>query len=229
MCPACLTTAALATAGVTSAGELMALVVRNVRPQNEAGSINPTTHEKGVQDESSKHRVRDEWLAARKRLLSKEKELTRQRDAVNAERRRLPMVRIDKDYLFEGPNGKVRLPDLFEQRRQLIVYHFMFDPSWDEGCPNCSFLVDNIGHLAHLHARDTSLALVSRAPLSKIEPFRRRMGSHAPGPAGGLGGTGRAQQQFVPGVGPAPRQVWQRHHGFGFPSRFRIGPSVKTL
>ncbi len=123
---------------------------------------------------------RAEWLATRKELLAKEKELTRYRDAVNAARRRLPMVKIEKDYVFEGRGGKVRLLNLFEGRRQLIVYHFMFDPSWDEGCPNCSFLVDNIGHLAHLHARDTSLALVSRAPLAKIEPFQKRMGWTVP-------------------------------------------------
>src|SRR5437867_335837 len=119
---------------------------------------------------------RAEWLVARKALLAKEKELTRHRDAVNAERRRLPMVRIDKQYVFDGPAGKASLLDLFEGRRQLIVYHFMFDPSWDEGCPSCSFLVDNIGHLAHLRARNTSLALVSRAPMARIEAFRKRMG-----------------------------------------------------
>ncbi len=123
---------------------------------------------------------RHEWLAARKELLAKEKELTRQRDAVNAARRRLPMVRIDKEYVLDSPGGKVRLLDLFEGGRQLIVYHFMFDPNWDEGCPNCSFLVDNIGHLAHLHARKISLALVSRAPLAKIEPYRKRMGWTVP-------------------------------------------------
>jgi predicted dithiol-disulfide oxidoreductase (DUF899 family) len=122
----------------------------------------------------------DEWLAARKELLAKEKELTRARDALNAERRRLPMVKIDKGYVFEGPDGKTSLLDLFDERRQLIVYHFMFDPSWDEGCLMCSFLVDSIGDLAHLHARDTSLALVSRAPLAKIEPFKARMGWTVP-------------------------------------------------
>ncbi len=121
-----------------------------------------------------------EWLVARKALLAKEKELTHQRDFVNAERRRLPMVRIDKDYVFEGPFGKARLLDLFDGRHQLIVYHFMLDPSRREGCPSCSLIVDNIGHLAHLHARDTSLALVSRAPLSVIEPFRSRMGWTVP-------------------------------------------------
>ena len=119
---------------------------------------------------------RDEWLAARKALLAKEKALTRQRDAVNAERRRLPMVRIDKQYVFDGPAGKASLLDLFAGRRQLIVYHFMFDPAWDEGCPSCSLVADNFGHLAHLHARRTSLAVVSRAPLARFEPYQRRMG-----------------------------------------------------
>ena len=123
---------------------------------------------------------REAWLRARQQLLAKEKELTHRRDALNAERRRLPMVKIDKAYRFEGPNGDVRLPDLFEGRRQLILYHFMFDPSWDEGCPGCSMLVDNMGHPAHLHARNSSLVLVSRAPLAKIAPFKKRMGWTVP-------------------------------------------------
>jgi predicted dithiol-disulfide oxidoreductase (DUF899 family) len=119
---------------------------------------------------------RDEWLAARKELLVKEKEAVRARDALSAERRRLPMVAITKDYVFDGPGGRATLGDLFEERPQLIVYHIMFDPSWDEACNACSFLVDSIGHLAHLHARDTSLALVSRAPLAKVEAHKARMG-----------------------------------------------------
>jgi predicted dithiol-disulfide oxidoreductase (DUF899 family) len=123
---------------------------------------------------------REEWLAARKALLAEEKAATRARDALNAARRRLPMVRIEKDYVFDTPGGKRSLPELFEGRRQLIVYHFMFDPSWDEGCPICSLVVDNIGHLSHLHARDTSLTLVSRAPLAKIEKYRERMGWAVP-------------------------------------------------
>jgi predicted dithiol-disulfide oxidoreductase (DUF899 family) len=123
---------------------------------------------------------RDEWLVARKALLAKEKELTRQRDALNAERRILPMVEIDKDYVFEGPDGKASLLDLFEGRRQLIIYHFMFHRDRGEGCVGCSFLVDNIGRLEHLHARDTSLVLVSRAPLAEIEPFKARMGWTVP-------------------------------------------------
>src|SRR5439155_19326223 len=122
----------------------------------------------------------DEWQAARDALLVKEKEATRARDALAAERRRLPMVELDKDYVFTGPAGEASLIDLLEGRRQLILYHFMFGPNQDEGCDGCSMFVDNIGHLAHLHARDTSLALVSRAPMTKIEPFKRRMGWTVP-------------------------------------------------
>jgi predicted dithiol-disulfide oxidoreductase (DUF899 family) len=122
----------------------------------------------------------EEWQAAHDELLAKEKEATRARDALAAERRRLPMVRFDKDYVFEGPDGSVSLLDLFEGRRQLIVYHFMFQPGapgWPaSGCDGCSMVVDNVGHLAHLHARDTSFALVSQAPIEKIEAYRRRMG-----------------------------------------------------
>jgi predicted dithiol-disulfide oxidoreductase (DUF899 family) len=121
-----------------------------------------------------------EWQAAREALLAKEKEATRARDALAAERRRLPMVRIDKDYVFEGPEGKTSLLDLFEGRPQLIVYHFMFAPGvhgWPSaGCDGCSMFVDQVGHLAHLHARDTSFALVSRAPLQNIASFKERMG-----------------------------------------------------
>jgi predicted dithiol-disulfide oxidoreductase (DUF899 family) len=121
---------------------------------------------------------RDEWLTARKELLAKEKELTRQRDALNAERRDLPMVEIDKDYVFEGPDGKASLVDLFEDRRQLIVRHFMFDPSWDDGCPSCSAGADEIsdGLLEHLHARDTTFVVIARAPLAKIEDYKARRG-----------------------------------------------------
>ena len=121
---------------------------------------------------------RDEWLEARKELLGKEKEFTRQRDALNAERRRLPMVRIEKDYLFEGPDGSASLLDLFDGRRQLIVRHFMFDPSWEDGCSSCSAGADEIsdGLLEHLHLRDTSLVVVARAPLDKIERYKARRG-----------------------------------------------------
>jgi predicted dithiol-disulfide oxidoreductase (DUF899 family) len=122
--------------------------------------------------------ARDEWLAARKDLLAKEKELTRQRDALNAERRHLPMVEIEKNYRFTGPEGEVGLLDLFDGRAQLIVSHFMFDPSWTDGCPSCTAGADEMskGLLEHLHARDTSLVYVSRAPLEKLEDYKRRRG-----------------------------------------------------
>src|SRR5215217_7049455 len=117
-----------------------------------------------------------EWQAARDELLVKEKEATRARDGLAAERRRLPMVLIDKHYVFDGARGKATLLDLFEGRRQLLLYNFMFGPNQDVGCNGCSMFVDQIGHLAHLHARDTSFVLVSRAPIEKIEPYRERMG-----------------------------------------------------
>lgn len=128
---------------------------------------------------------REEWLVARKELLAKEKEFTRARDALNADRRRLPMVTIDKQYVFVGPNGKTSLLDLFEGRRQLIVHHFMWAYDFDAegreiprdvGCTSCSATADDIGNLTHLKVRDTTLAAVSRAPFDKIEPFRQRMG-----------------------------------------------------
>ena len=102
----------------------------------------------------------------------KEKEATRARDRLNAQRRRLPMVKMDKQYLFDGPDGQMELADLFDGRRQLIIYHFMFDPSWEDGCPSCTYLVDNLpSNLTHIRASDTSLVLVSRAPLTKLESF----------------------------------------------------------
>ena len=122
--------------------------------------------------------TREEWLAARKQLLAKEKELTRKRDALNVERRMLPMVEIDKPYVFEGPEGEATLLDLFEGRRQLIVIHFMFDPRWEDGCPSCTAGADEMspGLIGHLHARQTSLAYVARAPLAKIERYKSKRG-----------------------------------------------------
>jgi predicted dithiol-disulfide oxidoreductase (DUF899 family) len=122
--------------------------------------------------------TRERWLVARMELLAKEKELTRRRDALNADRRRLPMVEVDKPYRFEGPEGMVGLADLFEGRRQLIVGHFMFDPSWEDGCSSCSAGADEVsrGLLDHLHSRDTTLAYVSRAPLPKLERWKAHKG-----------------------------------------------------
>jgi len=120
--------------------------------------------------------TRQQWLVARKRLLADEKQLTHQRDRVNADRRRLPMVRIDTPYTFEGPDGTVSLLDLFEGRPQLVIHHFMFDPEWDQACKSCSSAADGITGLRQLHARNTTLVAVSRAPFAKLDAFRRRMG-----------------------------------------------------
>jgi predicted dithiol-disulfide oxidoreductase (DUF899 family) len=125
------------------------------------------------------HRVvsRDEWIGARRRLLNKEKEFLRLRDQLSAERRELPWVRVEEQYVFEGPAGKETLADLFAGRSQLIVYHFMFAPEWDAGCRGCSFWADNYnGIIPHLNQRDVSLAAVSRAPLQKLKSFAARMG-----------------------------------------------------
>ncbi|WJV49447.1 DUF899 domain-containing protein [Streptomyces flavofungini] len=120
--------------------------------------------------------TRAEWLAAREKLLVKEKAATRARDELNADRRGLPMVEVDTDYLFDGADGKATLLDLFDGRVQLIVYHFMFAPEWDAGCRSCSAFLDQIGHLAHLRARGTTFVAVSRAPFTRILPFKARMG-----------------------------------------------------
>jgi predicted dithiol-disulfide oxidoreductase (DUF899 family) len=121
---------------------------------------------------------RDEWRAARLELLKKEKELTRARDALNVERRELPMVEIEKQYVFDGPAGKVTLADVFEGRPQLIIYHFMFHPEWEDGCPSCTAGTDELseGFFEHLHTRDTTYAMVSRAPLEKLERYKAKRG-----------------------------------------------------
>jgi predicted dithiol-disulfide oxidoreductase (DUF899 family) len=122
--------------------------------------------------------TRAEWLHARKELLDKEKDMTRQRDSLNTHRRELPMVEVEKDYVFDGPNGPVRLIDMFEGRRQLVIYHFMFDPDWEEGCPSCTAGTDELspGFFEHLSTRDTSYAMVSRAPLAKLEGWKAKRG-----------------------------------------------------
>lgn len=120
---------------------------------------------------------KDEWMEARKRFLAKEKEFTRMRDQLSAERRALPWMRIDKDYTFDGPNGRETLAQLFGDRSQLIVYHFMFAPEWDVGCKSCSFWADNFnGITAHLRQRDVAFAAIARAPLAKLQAFARRLG-----------------------------------------------------
>lgn len=124
--------------------------------------------------------ARSEWLAQRLQLLAHEKEATRHYDRVNAERRRLPMVKIEKDYVFDGVEGRTRLIDLFGGRQQLIVYHFMFDPTWEKGCPGCTGYVDALGDLSMLAERNTSFALIARAPLAKLEAYRQQRGWKRP-------------------------------------------------
>jgi predicted dithiol-disulfide oxidoreductase (DUF899 family) len=123
---------------------------------------------------------REEWLVARRALLRSEKAATRARDVVNAERLRMPMVKLEKAYRFRGPAGELSLLDLFDGHPQIVIRHFMWIDRRDEGCPSCSMLVDTLGDLTHLHAANTSLAFVSRAPIEKLEAFRRRMGWSTP-------------------------------------------------
>src|SRR5215469_4524799 len=124
---------------------------------------------------------REEWLAARRALLAREKEATRLRDQINAERLALPWVRVEKDYVFDTPTGRKSLAELFAGRSQLIVYHFMLGPDWDAGCPGCSFLADHFdGALPHLEHHDVTLTAVSRAPLAKIAAYKARMGWRFP-------------------------------------------------
>lgn len=124
--------------------------------------------------------TRDLWLNRRKELLKEEKDLTKHKDRVNADRRRLPMVEVTKEYEFDGEDGRKSLKDLFQDRSQLIVYHFMFDPSWDEGCGGCTGYVDSLGDLSLLAERDTSFVLVSRAPLEKLAAYKRKKGWDVP-------------------------------------------------
>jgi len=147
-----------------------------------------------------------EWESAREDLLVKEKALTRARDALAAERRRMPRMAVEKDYRFEGPNGPASLLDLFDGRRQLIVYRFFYEPGvagWPEsGCTGCSFMADQVAHLAHLNARDTTLAYVSRAPQADIERWKARMGWTSPGTRSPT--TSTRTSAWTSGTGPTP-------------------------
>jgi predicted dithiol-disulfide oxidoreductase (DUF899 family) len=139
---------------------------QTLEPKTDKSEVNP-----------SKVVSEAEWLIARKDLLTREKELTRLRDEVSRHRRELPWVKIQKQYVFDGPNGKETLADLFNGRSQLIVYHFMFAPDWEEGCKSCSYLADHFdGANWHLPHRDVSFVVISRAPLPKLEAYKKRMG-----------------------------------------------------
>ena len=164
-----------------------------------------------------------EWQAAHEALLAEEKEATRVRDALAAKRRRLPRFHIEKDYVFDGPDGKATLLDVFEGRRQLLLYHFMFGPNQDAGCDGCSMFVDQIGHLAHVHARDTSFAVVSRAPITKIEAYRKRMGWTIPWYS-----SFGSDFNVDFGVGPETPQpdVYQDGETFGLSAFLRDGDAV---
>lgn len=168
-----------------------------------------------------------EWLDARRALLEKEKRITRELDALAAERRGLPWVRVDKRYTFEAPQGQVGLGELFGGHSQLLVYHFMFGPDWKEGCPSCSLLADHMdGALPHLAARDVSLVMVSRAPLSKIEPFKRRMGWRFPW-VSSFGGD--FNYDYHASFGPAQKRDGKVDYNFemqAFPSDEAPGASV---
>lgn len=143
--------------------------------------MSTTTHVSAPQKAKRGHTIvsQKEWIAARKELLKKEKEVTRLSDQLSAERRKLPWVKIEKNYVFDAPGGKVTLADLFAGRNQLVIQHFMFGPDWQEGCPSCSFMADHTdGMLPHLAARDVTMVAVSRAPMAKIASFKKRMGWH---------------------------------------------------
>ena len=165
----------------------------------------------------------EQWNAANDRILAKEKAMTRESDALAAERRRQPVMRVEKDYVFEGPDGDASLLDLFEGRRQLFVYSFMFGPNQEVGCDGCSMVIDQLTHPAHLHARDTSIALVSRAPFEKLERFRRRMGWDVPWYSWG-GGTYGVDLGLSPAE-PKPGE-YQDGEMFGLNAFFRNGEDV---
>jgi predicted dithiol-disulfide oxidoreductase (DUF899 family) len=191
MCPECFTTAAMIFAGATSTGGLGALVMKKLGLEGLARfAASPDAQTQNHSEEDSMpeiltstgfadHKVvsPEQWLERRKQLLTKEKELTRLRDEINRRRLELPWEKVEKAYTFESSNGKESLADLFAGRSQLIIYHFMLGPGWEEGCVGCSFLADHIGGaLVHLENHDVSLEVVSRAPLAEIEAYKKRMG-----------------------------------------------------
>ena len=188
MCPVCSTNAAVFAAGATSTSGLAALAAKKffLKPTDTIKQINveknkmktETLEPKTEKIEANPKVVSQaEWLVARKDLLTREKELTRLRDEVSRHRRELPWVKIDKEYVFDGPNGREDLTDLFDGRSQLIVYHFMLGPGWEEGCKSCSYLADHFDSANwHLPHRDVTFVAISRAPLSEIQSYQKRMG-----------------------------------------------------
>lgn len=186
MCPVCISTVMLTAVGATSTGGLAAFTVKKfvlnpteIIKQTKQNKMKTETLElkTSASEVNSKVVSEAEWLVARKDLLTREKELTRLRDEVSRHRRELPWVKVEKDYVFDGPDGKETLADLFDGRSQLIVYHFMLGPGWKEGCKSCSYLADHFdGANWHLPHRDVTFVVVSRAPLSEIQAYQNRMG-----------------------------------------------------
>lgn len=168
-----------------------------------------------------------EWVAARKELLRKEKELTRLRDELSRQRRALPRERVEKKYVFDGPRGKETLADLFGERSQLIVYHFMFGPGWKEGCPSCSFLADGFdGAVVHLAQRDVSFAAISRATLPEIEVFKKRMGWHFKWVSSSANDFNYDYQVSCSKEEKATGKVYYNYEMTEFPAEERPGTSV---
>lgn len=169
----------------------------------------------------------DAWVEARKALLDKEKEFTRSRDALSKARRQLPWEKVAKDYVFDGPGGKVSLADLFDGRSQLIVYHFMYGPDWDEGCPSCSLLADHFNPaVVHLKARDVSFVAVSRAPLAILEKFKKRMGWTFPWVSSHGNDFNRDYQASFTADEVKGGKAYYNYQAQGFPSTEAPGASV---
>src|SRR5215831_8936322 len=181
MCPGCISGAVWLITGAIPGCGLLVGGAHKFGWRKRFAAIAAKIHGKGEKGMSTVagHRVvgAKEWVAARTELLKKEKEFTRLRDELSKKRRELPWEKVEKNYVFEGPNGKESLADLFDGHSQLMVYHFMLGPEWAEGCPSCSFLADHFdGAIPHLNARDVTFAVISRAPLSQIQAFQKRMG-----------------------------------------------------
>ena len=169
----------------------------------------------------------DHWIAERKTLMAHEKELTHLRDRIARERRALPWVRIDKDYVFDGPQGKLRLADLFAGRRQLLVQHFMLGPGWEEGCPSCSFMADHVdGMNVHLKHRDVTFVAISRAPFAEIERFHRRMGWQFPWVSSNASDFNHDFGVSFTAEERAKGDVYYNYHRMPFPSEEAPGISV---
>ena len=186
MCPVCIAAAALLAGKAASAGGVSTIAIKKFGRKKAAANqpASKLSHPRRIAMASTTIEVQNpnvvshaDWLEARKEFLAKEKEFTRLRDELSRERRALPWEKVEKQYEFDSTRGKVSLADLFDNRSQLVIYHFMFGPGWEAGCPSCSYLADHFdGMTIHLANRDTTFVVVSHAPLAEIEAFKKRMG-----------------------------------------------------